>query len=622
MTARQMLRLACVAAAALLSTGAPLHADTRHIVMLFDERPELPGLAAVDAEFSRTLAQKSADRVEIFREAMDRSRFGPDYQALFRDFLRVKYARQKVDAVVAVLAPALEFLLAYGAEIFPDAPIVFCCIEKRELGQRALPPQVHGVFLQREFASTLTLALDLHPQTEQVFVVAGTSAFDRELLERAKTEFRPFESRVTFTYLAGRRLKDLLATLAHLPPRSIVLFTTLFSDGAGEAFVPHEILPSLSRSSNAPVYGFLDQYLGRGIVGGRLYSASEQGAAAAEMLLDVLARRPGEPRRLSEPPPPRLLFDWRELQRWGIRDASLPPDSEVLFRAIPPWMQYRTELIATVVALLMQGALIIWLLHERQYRHRAERAARETMSELTQLNRMATAGELSATIAHEVNQPLSSIVARANAALRWLSFEKPDIAKAQAALEKIVAAGHHASDVVTAVRAMFRKGAQEKAPIDINGLIRSVVGLVYFDLRKHGIELRVQLQDPLPPVAINATQLQQVVLNLMMNAIDAMKAAPTRTLVVRSDQPAYGKVHLAVEDSGTGIDPDNLARIFEPLFTTKAQGMGIGLSICRSIISSNEGRLWASSTVGRGSVFELELPAVTGSTAGVTASAA
>jgi signal transduction histidine kinase len=621
MMARQMLRLACVAAAALLSTGVPLHADTRNIVMLFDERPELPGLAALDAEFSRTLAQKSADRVEIFRETMDRSRFGLGYQALFRDFLRTKYADRKVDAVVAVLSPALEFLLAYGADVFPDAPIIFCGIEKQELGERTLPPRVHGVFLRREFASTLRLALELHPQTRQVFVVAGTSAFDRELLERARTEFQPFETQAAFTYLAGRRLDDLVVTLAHLPPHSIVLFTTLFSDGTGETFVPHDVLPLLSRSANAPVYGFLDQYLGRGIVGGRLYSASAQGGAAAELLVEVLTKQPADQRRLSEPPQPQLLFDWRELQRWGIREASLPSGSAVLFRTTSPWMQYRTELLATIAALLMQAALILWLLHERQYRHRAERSARETMAELAQLNRMATAGELSATIAHEVNQPLSSIVARANAALRWLSFDQPDIARAQAALEKIVAAGHHASDVVTAVRAMFRKSAQEKSPIDINGLIRSVVGLVYFDLRKHGIELRMQLQEPLPPVAINATQLQQVVLNLMMNAIDAMKAAPTRTLVVRSDHPAYGKVHLAVEDSGTGIDPDNLTRIFDPLFTTKAQGMGIGLSICRSIISSNEGRLWASSTVGRGSVFELELPAVTGSGL-VTASAA
>lgn len=469
---------------------------------------------------------------------------------------------------------------------------------------------MRGALLRREFAPTLALALKLHPQTKQVFVVGGASSFDIDLLEQARAEFRPFEARAAFTYLAGRRLEELLVTLAHLPPHSIVLFTTMFKDGAGEAFVPREVVAMLSRASNAPVYGFLDQYLGHGIVGGSLYSVAAQGSGAAEVLAQVLAGAQADQNRFLEAPPSRLLFDWRELQRWGIGEASLPPGSEVLFRASRPWTEYRFQIVGAAAALLIQAALILWLLHERQYRHRAERTARETMSELTHMNRVATAGELSATIAHEVNQPLCGIVARANAALRWLARDKPDVTKAQAALEKIVEAGHHASDVVTTVRAMFRKGAQEKSPVDINGLIRSVISLVHVDLHKHEIKLRTELGEPLPLVAVNATQLQQVILNLVMNAIDSMKAARKRTLSVRSAQTLHGTVHVAVEDTGTGIDADNLSRIFDPLFTTKAHGMGIGLSICRSIVSSHDGKLWADSRPGHGSVFEFELPAV------------
>ena len=231
------------------------------------------------------------------------------------------------------------------------------------------------------------------------------------------------------------------------------------------------------------------------------------------------------------------------------------------------------------------------------------------MSELTQLNRIATAGELSATIAHEVNQPLTGIVTRANAALRWLSGKNdPDVGKARDALSQIVSAGHRASDVVTSVRAMFRKDTQEKSAVDINKLIRSVLGLVYMDLRKHSIESRTDLADNLPAVIGNEVQLQQVILNLVMNGIEAMSSTEPRVLSLKSACNRRDCVHVSIEDTGIGIDPSNLDRVFKPLFTTKAHGMGMGLSICRSIIEAHGGRIWASVGATRGSIFQFELP--------------
>jgi signal transduction histidine kinase len=179
------------------------------------------------------------------------------------------------------------------------------------------------------------------------------------------------------------------------------------------------------------------------------------------------------------------------------------------------------------------------------------------------------------------------MVTRANAALRWLSGENPNVGKAQDALNQIVAAGHRASDVVTSVRAMFRKDTQQKEPVEVNKLIRSVLGLVYMDLRKHSIESRTALGEDLPPVIGNEVQLQQVVLNLVMNAIEAMSSAEPRV---------------------SGIDPSYVDRVFKPLFTTKAHGMGMGLSICRSIIEAHGGRIWATAGATRGSIFQFELP--------------
>jgi signal transduction histidine kinase len=203
---------------------------------------------------------------------------------------------------------------------------------------------------------------------------------------------------------------------------------------------------------------------------------------------------------------------------------------------------------------------------------------------------------------------VTGIVTRANAALRWIGAEKPNLEKTRAALESIVSAGHRASDIITSVRAMFRKDTPEKVPTDINEIILAVLSIVGVELRKHSVELQTQLNKRLPMVQGDKVQLQQVVLNLVMNGIEAMQSAQPRVLKVQTAQSAPNTVRVSIEDTGTGIDPSNLDRIFKPLFTTKATGMGMGLFICHSIIESHGGRIWVSAAVKGGSIFEFELP--------------
>jgi C4-dicarboxylate-specific signal transduction histidine kinase len=277
------------------------------------------------------------------------------------------------------------------------------------------------------------------------------------------------------------------------------------------------------------------------------------------------------------------------------------------------WEQYSTQIILTACAVfLIQTAMIGLLIHEHRRRHLAEVQARNSLAELTQLNRLATAGELSAAIAHEVKQPLTGMLTMANAAIRWLSRENPDIGRARDALDQVVVAGHRANDVITNVSAMFRKDAQEKNPVDLNKLLRAVLGLVYIDLRKHSIETQVNLSEQLPPVFGNEVQLQQVILNLVMNAIESMNAVEPRVLSIKSETTEQGSVCISIADTGSGIGVANLSRIFKPMFTTKERGMGMALSICKSIIESHHGQIWGSAGAPRGSVFHFELPSYRG----------
>jgi hypothetical protein len=223
MQLRTVLLAICAGLMLWIASALPTYSATRRVVLLFGERPELPAFRVLQADLVRTLTSNSADRVEVYSEAMDLSRFGSnDYQPLLRDFLQAKYADKKIDVAIAIYPALLEFLLNYGSVIFPGAPIVFCAIDKTELGNRVLPPHVRGVLWKREFAPTVEIALSLHPGTEHAVVVAGTSDLDTRLLEQAKRDFGFYENRLDFQYLTTLPLQDLLAELSHLPPRTLV----------------------------------------------------------------------------------------------------------------------------------------------------------------------------------------------------------------------------------------------------------------------------------------------------------------------------------------------------------------------------------------------------------------
>src|SRR5271167_3058324 len=231
-----------------------------------------------------------------------------------------------------------------------------------------------------------------------------------------------------------------------------------------------------------------------------------------------------------------------------------------------------------------------------------------TMAELTHMNRVATAGVLSASIAHEINQPLTGIVTAANAARRWLALREPSIEEVRGALDQIESDGHRAGEIITSLRGMFKKETQERNPIDINKLVFTVLAIVRHELQKHRVELRTELDESLPTLEGDRVQLQQVVLNLVVNAIEAMQSVAPRILSIRSGVSKPNVVHVTIEDTGTGVDPSNHDNIFNPMFTTKERGMGIGLSICHSIVESHSGRIWATRGSDKGSTFQFELP--------------
>jgi signal transduction histidine kinase len=250
------------------------------------------------------------------------------------------------------------------------------------------------------------------------------------------------------------------------------------------------------------------------------------------------------------------------------------------------------------------------LLGDILVRRRSELALLTAHAELARVSQLSAMGAMTGSISHEIRQPLAAMVVSANAGLRWLSKSPPDLDEVIKLLKSIVREGQRTSDILESIRAMFKKDSQKDTPVDVNGLIGDVLALIQNEAQKQRVSVQTKLADGLPRVFGNRVQLQQVILNLVINALEAMATTTERdrTLRVKSAAHSPDGVLIAVEDSGAGIDPQNVERIFDALFTTKSNGMGMGLSICRSIIETHHGRLWATVGADYGSVFHIALP--------------
>ncbi len=238
----------------------------------------------------------------------------------------------------------------------------------------------------------------------------------------------------------------------------------------------------------------------------------------------------------------------------------------------------------------------------------SERRYRETQMELAHANRVTTMGQLTASIAHEVNQPIAATVTNANAALRWLGRHPPDLEEVRQSLEAIIKDGNRAGDVIDRIRAFIKKVPLRHDQLDINEAILEVIEVTRSELLRNGVSLQTELAKGLPLIRGDRVQLQQIFLNLIMNAIEAMSDVKgSRNLLISTVEDESNGVLVAVRDSGSGLSPESLERLFDPFYTTKPGGMGMGLSICRSIIEAHGGRLWASANVPRGAIFQFFL---------------
>jgi signal transduction histidine kinase len=570
---------------------------------------------AVSSVFRTELTRQSAAPVEFFEVSLETARVTESGSEIpIVEYLRVLTADRLPALVVPFGAPAVNFLTRHRRRLFPDVPILFSALDQRHFKNVRFGANATAVTVRLDLPGIIENILHVLPGTKTVAVVTGNSPIERFWLTQLRQELQPFTSRVQFIWLNELSFESMRKRLGALPPNSAIFYALLLVDAAG---VPHEqerALEILHSEAIAPIFGVFDSQLGRGILGGPLYPTQEVSRESVRLALRILGgEQPSsmQPLSLGAGAP---VYDWRELKRWNISESRLPSGSIVRFREPTIWEQYRWYVIAALAIIAIQAALIADLLLQHARRRRSEADLQRNRGQLAHVTRISTMGELAASLAHELNQPLTAILSNVQAAQRFLDANPADLKEVHEILEDIVADNNRASEVIRRMRRLVKKEELDFAPVNIASVIGDVVQLVHTDGILRNIRVDVECQGGLPSVKGDRVQLQQVVINLLINAFDAMKdgTAKQRNVQVRAKMNGAGMVEISVQDHGTGLTSDNLEKIFQPFYTTKREGLGMGLPISRSITEAHGGRLWAENNADGGATFYLTVPALDG----------
>ena len=704
----------------------------KHILVLHAYGRLLPVYQKFDSAFISAMQGTGVKDGDMFFEYLDVSRIrDKEHMQAQAEMLRHKYSDTKIDLIVTLHAAAMHFALGELTDFSPNAPMISWVMEsgfKREDTERRVLWLLAGLDVQ----GTLKCALEFFPKTKRVVFIGGANKAEIQVEEGFRKSVAHLENRIQFEYTSNLSVEEMIGRVAHLPPQSIIIYGSVFSDKTGRSFTPKDVGVQVAMTANAPVFCQYDTILGLGAIGGSLMSFETAGTEAAHLAFDLLNGRISltekiDPIVIS----PVLMFDWKQLERWGADKSKLPEGSILVNHSPSLFHLYKWHIIGFLIFSLAQSVLVVGLLINMRHRRSAEQSLRQKTRELDQffnvsldllciantegyflrlnpawedvlgytrqefmarqffdfvhpddlehtqkavaslvsqqkvvqfenryrsidgsyrwlewscapigdliyatardltdrlkdeaedqqrreelahITRIAMMGELTTSLAHEINQPLAAIMSNAGAAQRFLLQAEPDLDEVRQILDDIIRDDKRASDVVTKVRTLVKKEKSCHELLDLNEIIQQVVSLIRGDSLLQGLSIVTDLSPNLATIYGDGIQLQQVILNVILNGAAAMRdTLPTkRKIIVRTAMADSRTVKVFVTDFGTGVDQSQIERLFEPFYTTKPQGLGMGLSISQSIIKAHGGTMEASNNQEGGATFVFSLPA-------------
>lgn len=527
-----------------------------------------------------------------------------------------KYRAVNIDLLITFGPGAFEALKKYGFEPINNTPVVNIDIESNIYaingGLLFDDENALHISIKTDYKETIGAAIKLFPDYHEVYIISGSSPADRYFAELTRQGTEQFAKSHNFTFYSGMSLDSVLSLVRKIPENSIVFTTSFMEDSKKVPFSTSMVVRILTAECNAPHFTLSDDFLEEGLIGGYVYSFIELGRQIEKIAEEVLNGMSIKEITVNEDGFNKHMYNWQMLKKWGLLESKVIPADSVFFnQKMDFFSEYKWYLFGGLLFLIGQTFLILFLikLNERQRAVAKQRTENEQLfRELAREDRFSRMSELTASLSHELNQPLTAILYNAQAGKRFIDSGKLDDKQAVEILDNIIEDDKRAGSLISSVRSLMKLENREKEKVNLNSLILETEKLFHSESIAQHIKINLRLKEKPVFVFGDKIQLQQVLLNLLFNAANSMESNSMGEKVINVFQRSEnGNIIVSIRDSGPGIEDALLKSLFKPFVTSKDKGMGIGLSVSRSIIEQHQGEIWAENVPGGGAELFFKL---------------
>lgn len=592
----------------------------KNVVVFFAYGSNLPAFENILTGLNSTIRGITDEPVNIIPEYLDMSRSPNDeYTKFIIAMYNHKLKEFNIDLLITVGPEINTALSKYGNSELKALKMINIDLDLP--GRMPLsnlnPRNGIEIILKFQVEKTIREALALFPKYRNVFVVSGVSRFDSyysSLVRQNKNKFEPYHN---FKFITGLSMDSTIQFVKRIPPNSIILVPAYMQDATNIPFTTPEALDIISKNSSAPVFLPITDagVKTRGAIGGYLFSYNNLGKEMGRISREILDGKQMKDIIVNKNDFYAHIYDWNELKKWHLTNSkSIPANSIFYNRNLSFFELYKWYILGVLVFLVFQSLLIIYLfrLNKRQKAISVKMEETDSMyRELIRTDRLSKMSTLTASLSHELFQPLAAIRITAQAAKRFIQTDKLDTNKASQMFENILEDGLRATGIINSIKSIVKPATINKENVNLNTLILETVEIIQRDLKKQSI--KVELHFGSDPVFIfgDKIQIQQVLMNFIRNAVNAMEnCEPENKNLAISLVSSKELVTVSVRDSGPGVETDIKEKLFKPFVTTKKEGFGIGLTLCRTIIEHHNGQIWANNMPEGGAKFSFSLQTI------------
>ena len=589
----------------------------KNVVIFYGDNESRPAYSRIADGIKNSFPEGYGTRINLISEYLDIERFADSSRLLqVVDMYNNRVKASSIDLVITVAPGAYDALREFGLKLLYNKPVV--ALEMSPQDSDRYVPTTRVVELQIEWSpkNTMAHAFSLFPETRSAFVIGGCSESDRMYSARILKDADSFKNTHHFTFLSCVSIDSVLEVVRHLPDHSMVFMASFTTDVNNTPFSTTLALPVISGQSRVPVFTMSDNFIDYGGLGGHIISFTDVGMEAGRIAGDLMQNDTLEGLTKIVKSYNRFQYNWEELKKWDLLDSkAIPPNSTFYRKEFDFFSEYRWQIIGVFLFILLQAVLIYYLvrLAGRQKEVSLQKAENEKLyRQLVREDRLSMMAQLTASLAHELNQPLAAILFSAQAGLRFLASGKLDDQQVEAILSGIVEDDKRAGDIISSVRNLMKLESRERETVDLVAIIKETIRILHQDMVKQHIQVIFDGSSEHVYVFGDLIQLQQVFMNLLLNAAFSLKRNEDRPKQIQIKlKHSNSHITISIEDNGPGIEDAMRLKLFDAFVTTKDDGLGIGLAICKSIVQNHGGKIVAGNRPEGGAVFSITLQSFT-----------